>query len=792
MRNLFDTFDLDPAAVFGDVLRESPAASVLVSRARSVEFANTAALRALRLETDAELIGCDWLYFWPVDDRVAIAERLERAFAGAVQRVSTRRGVGPEARHYDQFFSPLRGRTGDVAAVLVTAIDVTDEVAARLEAEARERALQQKAAALRSAGLLAQLGGYALDVRTGELECSDEIWHLLGDQPRRLTLDEIMGLFIEDEERDRIADLIARGVAFGERFSYVARMRRFDGQEIWASVVAEPEMEDGVCVAIRGAAQDVTAAHETMARLAEAERRLRLATNIAKLHVWELDFATRRYLVEGADTPLHDRTLTYDQFRADPFCIVHPEDRPKVESAWAEAKRAGQPLSMEYRINRQDDQESWCHGICWLEHDRRGEPRRWIGAFQDITDRKRVELELVQARDAAQAASQAKSEFLANMSHEIRTPLNAVLGMAQVMGRDALDPVQRERLDVIRTSGQGLLSLLNDLLDLAKIEAQKLELAESEFDIEAVVRSACAPMAALASARDLPLRSAVTDDARGLWRGDPERVRQILTNLVGNAVKFTCAGIVDVQVEAREGLVIRVSDTGVGIDAESLPLLFESFAQADSSVTRRFGGTGLGLAISRRLARMMGGDIEVESVKGLGSTFTVRLPLPRAEALPNPGARVDAVAPSTGLVAEHRTLKVLAAEDNETNQLVLRAMLEPLGVEIETVGNGLEAVDAWSRGAYDLVLMDIQMPVLDGVSATRRIRQLEQRDSRPRTPIVALTANAMRHQVDSYLASGLDAHVPKPIETEVLYATIERLLDEAACGQTGMAAAAEA
>jgi signal transduction histidine kinase len=395
-------------------------------------------------------------------------------------------------------------------------------------------------------------------------------------------------------------------------------------------------------------------------------------------------------------------------------------------------------------------------------------------------DRHRLDLraamdEIVEARDAAEGANRAKSEFVANMSHEIRTPLNAVLGMAQVMAKDPLEPGQRERLDVIRSAGKGLLALLNDLLDLSKIEAEKLELERVEFDLKTCVKAACDPFSALAMTRGTELHVDLADAAAGMWEGDPNRVRQILSNLVSNAVKFTHEGEVRVTVERdREGLSLRVRDTGVGIAPEKLPLLFEKFTQADTSITRNFGGTGLGLAISRKLALLMGGELTIESELGRGSTFTARLPLARLrDSAPLAPVGLD---DTTGPAVPEGALRILAAEDNATNQLVLRAMLEPLDIELTLVGNGAEAVDAWSTDRFDLILMDVQMPVMDGVSASRRIRELECELARSATPIIALTANAMNHQVDAYIEAGMTSHVAKPIEAELLYQEINRVL----------------
>ncbi len=387
-------------------------------------------------------------------------------------------------------------------------------------------------------------------------------------------------------------------------------------------------------------------------------------------------------------------------------------------------------------------------------------------------EQRRSVQELTAARDAAEAANVLKSQFLANMSHEIRTPLNGVLGMAHMMKTGRLEPEQRERLEVIAASGALLLSILDNILDLSKIEAGRTELEEAPFDIAEVAGGACALFVPSAEAKGVPFTLEIGEEAKGEWRGDGVRVSQLISNLVSNAVKFTPAGEVRVRIDAAvretgKALAISVSDTGVGIAPEVLPTLFDKFVQADNTTTRRFGGAGLGLTICRHIVDLMGGEIDVQSTPGEGATFQVILPLTWLGEATAGQAPVAAEAP-----ADLSTLRVLVAEDNETNRLVMRTVLNSLGVAPVMVENGQCAVDAWTAGAFDLILMDIQMPVLDGVAATREIRRREAERGLARTPIVAVTANAMKHQVDEYHAAGFDAHLPKPIVIEKLYATL--------------------
>jgi CheY-like chemotaxis protein len=325
---------------------------------------------------------------------------------------------------------------------------------------------------------------------------------------------------------------------------------------------------------------------------------------------------------------------------------------------------------------------------------------------------------------------------------------------------------------LIRQSGQQLLELLNDLLDLAKIEAGKLTLQAVDFQPAAIAKAACAPFENLAADKGLTLELHLAALEGAVWMGDPLRLQQVLANLVSNAVKFTAAGRITVRAELNSAgeAEFRVTDTGIGIPQDRLAEVFEKFAQLESAKDRRFGGTGLGLALSRELAELMGGVLEAESAPGVGSVFRLRLPVTCAAAAAQDRDEVCA-APAGPL-----NVRILAAEDNATNQVILRALLEPLGAQLTLVGDGSEAIEAYRAGGFDLVLMDIQMPVTDGVSAAREIRSLEARERRPRTPIIALSANVMAHQVAEYRAAGMDAVVGKPFEAEALWSAVAELL----------------
>jgi signal transduction histidine kinase/ActR/RegA family two-component response regulator len=535
-------------------------------------------------------------------------------------------------------------------------------------------------------------------------------------------------------------------------------------------------------------ADDVTEMVETLESAKRTEQRLNLALELSGMHVWELDYATRELFTAGAEDSFFEQPQTFGAIYKDIFATIDERDQPAVREAWRAHIEEGAPYRPQYRVAREDGREIWAEGVVSFHVDEAGRPQRLVGAIQNITERKKAEQALIAAKEEAESATRAKSAFLATMSHEIRTPLNGVLGMAQAMEADELGATQRERLDVIRQSGETLLAILNDVLDLSKIEAGKLELEDGEFDIQDIARGAYAAFTAIANKKGISFGLEIEKSARGVYRGDSTRVRQILYNLVSNAIKFTERGEAKVCVARdAQGVVLSVQDSGVGIPPEALTRLFAKFEQADSTTTRRYGGTGLGLAICRELAELMGGSIGAESVQGQGSRFTVRLPLVRIAA-----SRPPAPAPPTPEVAkgsEALSLRVLAAEDNAVNRLVLQTLLHQVGLTPTIVTDGAQALEAWGTQEWDLILMDVQMPVMDGPTACRLIRGKEAATGRRRTPIVALTANAMAHQVAEYYAAGMDGFVPKPIQIGVLYAAINEALAGAQKTSAGAPAA---
>ena len=519
---------------------------------------------------------------------------------------------------------------------------------------------------------------------------------------------------------------------------------------------------------------DMTRTFQALEEARRSEERLKLALDIGEMQVWEMDYV--RQELHSVGVPL--REATYAEILADIWAGVVPEDIPAAIVAWDAYMAGGPAYRHTYRVVRDDGSTQWLYTAADAIRDAKGRIVRVIGVLRDIDQQRRGQIELLEAKEAAEAANRAKSEFLANMSHEIRTPLNGVMGIAGALGRTDLTGPQGEMVQLIETSAETLEALLTDILDLARIEAGRLEIRSETFDLATSVEACAALFAASARAKGLELSVEIDADAQGAFEGDAPRLRQILANLIGNAVKFTAVGTISVKVAAKRDetssqITFDVTDSGIGFDEAAGQRLFNRFQQADGSITRQFGGTGLGLAISKSLAQAMGGTLSAISRPGHGSVFTLKLDLERGEGdidLWDEGA-----APQPASLA---AMQVLLAEDHPTNRRVVELILDTVGLQLTSVENGAEAVNMAGSRTFDLVLMDMQMPVMDGLTAIKLIRKAEALAGKSPTPIYTLTANAMPEHERASQAAGADGHLTKPVSAERLLALVESVWHE--------------
>jgi PAS domain S-box-containing protein len=459
--------------------------------------------------------------------------------------------------------------------------------------------------------------------------------------------------------------------------------------------------------------------------------------------------------------------------------VIHKDqdDYLHFKSEFWKGLKADGAYTGEHPFRRKDGSLVWCRLSGKILDPSSPEPGV-IWAVDDIDELKRMQEDIVTAKETAEAANLAKTRFLANMSHEIRTPLNGILGFTELTLEEPLGEEQRLNLEMVRESGQALLQILNDILDLSKIEAGKFQLMEEPFELDRLVRSTLDTFKIGARHKGLELRYEPAPDLPKGFTGDSLRIRQVLANLVGNAIKFTDEGHVEIRIRSAEqngdGMIrleFSVQDTGCGISGDKQEMIFESFAQADDQPTRKYQGTGLGLAISKKLVELMGGEISVESEPRRGSCFTFTIAV-RA------GTEDGSSTPESAVFEGLPPLKVLLAEDNEVNSLLARAMLEKNGARVTCVHTGKEALERLAAEAFDMVLMDIQMPEMDGVEATRRIREGQSGVNPADIPIVAMTAHALKGDREKFLAAGMDEYVAKPVEQDRLVEVLQAVANQ--------------
>lgn len=691
-----------------------------------------------------------------------------RFYAGATLTTSDGENVGtlcviddrPRPRPSEAELEKLRA----LAALVV------DE----LELSHRSRVADQRLALLELAEAMSGVGYWRFEVATSRITWSDEVYAIHGVDPATFdpNLDANLAHF-NDADRAIVERLFRRAVETGEGYDFELHLRRADGEIRNVACKARCEKDAlGKTTAVTGVFQDVTdyvRARED-AQTSEALYRL-IASNTPDI-IGRLSLDGLIHFVSPSMKTLTGHAVE-DVLGRKSFDFMHKNDIGSVIAAFREIM-AGRPLEkpLRYRIIHKSGEPIWVEANPRLIIGANGKAE-FIDVLRDIRGQIALEESMQRATAEAQAAARAKSEFLANMSHEIRTPLNAIVGYSSLMAQSPdMPPHLRRHANVVSASSNSLIRIVNDILDFSALEAGAVEISAEAFDIRKTIDASVETLRLQAVGKGLALRHVIHPAVEQQYIGDSARLQQVLMNLIGNAIKFTSAGEVEVRCSPMtdntgQTLYLSIRDTGIGIDADKTESLFSRFTQADGSVRRRFGGTGLGLAVSKQIVTLMGGSIDVDSIEGEGSTFWITLPLRPVKSLEGETAP-DALA----VESQHaQPRRILFVDDHDVNRELGAILLSSLGHEVVLASDGAEAIAFAERESFDIVFMDVQMPGLDGLSATRAIRSLTFLKD---LPIIALTAHAMRHQVADCLKAGMNGHLAKPFTGRTLEEAIDR------------------
>jgi len=743
-------------------------------------------------KTDYELVPRELADFFRQNDQIAMAKKgpsvneEELTFA---------------ADGYHGVFETTKTPMHDAQEKLVGVLGISHDITAR---KTLERELRDKGAQFRLAIESSPDGFWVTDLAGRIIEVNDAYCRISGFGRDELLTKQIDDIDITEPRGShlkRLEDLRKKGF---DRFETVHRAQ--DGRLWPAEVLAsfdpsaggrffafirditerkqvEAELSERQAQLEALVAERTAALSEMMAQISASEERYKFALEATRDGIWDWDLRSNKdYL-----NPAYSNMLGYapgelgENFESHFVALLPPEERQQIVDLTHEKLMTEGGYEIEFRLRCKDGSYKWIlsRGKV-VERDADGRPVRAVGTHIDLEARKALEIQLRQAKEAAESAAIAKSAFLANMSHEIRTPMNAIIGLSGLLQRKAKDPQELDRLNKIISAGQHLLAIINAILDLSKIEAGKFSLEQKPVRVEAIIDNIVSMLFEQAREKQLQLSTELHYLPSGLL-GDATRIQQALLNYANNAVKFTASGRVTIRVQLLEEnktsalLRFEVSDTGIGISPEAMSRLFTSFEQADKSTTRKFGGTGLGLAITRKLAELMGGEAGVESQLGVGSTFwfTVRLARDH-QAVQNPGNSLPEGDAGEQLKRRHAGTPVLIVEDNEINREVAAEILQEVDLAVDTAVDGVEAVALASRKHYQVILMDMQMPNLDGLDATREIRKLPQAAT---LSIIAMTANAFSEDRQRCFDAGMNDFISKPVEPETLYSLLLKWLE---------------
>ena len=729
-----------------------------------------------------EMVGSATVAAIHVEDRTRAVEVNQALLAGADNPICSYRQQHRDG-HYvwlEASYHLIRDGAGQPLEIVASVRDISKRQASEREAANAAARLQENNRLFAMASALAHVGHWHVDLVRGEIVWADEVYRIHGVANDHVPTLENGIEFYHPDDRERVSKCIRLTAETGVPFAFAGTLLLADGSTKSVTVQGQAERApDGDVIGIVGVIQDITAQTKAQAALIQREEQYRLLADNATDVVLRTDADG---FVVYASPSCAELSGYFPEELVARHCgeFMHPGDAVIVHDAHV-AIITGQRSSttVEYRLRHKDGEWRWLesHMKAWRVPD--ADAGGVISAIRDIGRRKELETELVDARDKAESAARVKANFLANMSHEIRTPMNGVLGFAELVLSSDLNSEQRQQVELIAESGRSMMRLLNDILDISKIEAGKMGVTEEPVDLRHVSRRCSDLMRPIADTKGIVLSSRIAPSVPERILGDPLRLRQIMLNLIGNAVKFTEQGsvVVDAFIEG-DRLHLEVSDTGIGIPPERRDSIFDQFAQAEDSTAQTHGGTGLGLAISAELVRLMNGTISVRSTVGQGTTFSIILPLRLITTTTSSPVIVEEE-PTERTGPRTRRPRVLIAEDHDINQALILAMAERAGMEAAIAADGEEAVAMVKEASraghpFELVLMDMQMPRVDGLEATRRLRAA---GYAPETlPIVALTANAYADDVQACLTAGMQAHLTKPVRVRDLTTVLSRFV----------------
>ena len=755
---------------------------------------NQAFIRTCGMERVEDLFGKSDFDIWPANLANKYYED-DLSVMNSGHSIVTEEQVfdGGEYRWFETFKTPVWDQEGKIIGTTGYAHDIT-------ERKRGENALKEQTALLSS--LLDSIPDIVFfkDRNGVYLGCNAEFErfvgrhsaHIVGQTDFDLVDHELATFF---REHDRIMMKLEKPRHNEELVTYA------DGTKAMLDTLKAPlRNAAGEVIGVLGVSRNISIRKRVEKELIELKDRLSLALRAGGIGTWDYDIENNKIMWDDGMFQLYgfppdNFTANYEAW----YSKIHPDDQERCSQEISAALRGEKEFDTEFRVIWPDSSIHHIRALSNLTRNSEGKPVRMIGTNYDITVQKQSEAKLVQINKSleeataqakhmatqAELANAAKSDFLANMSHEIRTPMNVLMGMADLLSESSLNDEQRNYIRIFRSAGHNLLALINDILDLSKVESGQLLLENLTYDLRKVVSDTIEVVKLQADNRNISLSWRVATNVPTKLVGDPVRLRQVLMNLLGNALKFTEKGSVSVQVSlinredptlSKQMLLFTVRDTGIGIPSSKLSSIFEKFTQSDSSISRKHGGSGLGLTISSRLVHLMGGEIWVESELEKGSTFYFSIPITIAPtATDDIRSEFSSVPTSTSQSKDLQPKHILLAEDSPDNRFLFLAYLKKTNYKIDIAENGQEALEKFDTGKYDLILMDMQMPIMDGNAATIAIRQLEKERGQKRTPIVALTADALRKGQEDSLAAGCDAYLTKPISKSVLLESLHKL-----------------